>query len=864
MNDARFTPTDEWQDVPDGAILPGGLHYRVDVTTGRKQARLLQDDLEPATDRAAVEDFLVLWCAGLPHVTLIGIKPDGPTRGRVFRWPEELPDLLTWVEAMNPDHNIYFSVGLADPRVNKKPTKANLIALVAQHADLDPRDGAPLAEERARLLALADELTATDCPPSFIIDSGGGIQVFYRAAEPIAADPETIADLEDLNRRLEATLGGKGTHNADRIMRLPGTINWPNKKKRKAGRAACQARLLHGRGHTCDRDQIERAIAALEDEPPVDAPEPIPEPERSNGAAEPKRRKQATADLPEPATEDQIESLLEHTDLAAIWRKTATPPPDDTQSGWDYHLCARLARAGFTATMAARYLRAYLLLHAPESDHAARADYHARTVAAAFGRKRQPEEWPEPGVLGEPPPAPAFPTDLLPGQLRAWVERQAENMAIPPEVLAIPALVTIGSAIGKNAIITPKVHDPSWTERPCLWGPIIMEKGQGKSPALKEAAAPINHTEARQREAWKIRHDAWRLRQEPRKKAKHELGQGVGSDDPEPIQPKLVLTDTSIEAAADAMVNSRGLVLIRDELSGWLANMARYNQGSDRQFWLECHSGGPYRIDRIQRGRQIVPDVFCGVVGGIQPKVARRAFSAALDGVDDGLFERFGLACYPDPLPWTGLRDVAPERDHRRNVSEAVMRLAELDCARDQPLRFDPEAQAVFNIWYDEHMRTRVRGPAATERPDHGFMTKGQGLVLRLCIVLHWFRWTTADGVFEDNRLTVDHRSLDAALGIFERFCVPTYARLAAAFGKIEAHEGASRVAALIKRRKLARIRIADVTRMDWAALHERAPIVAALEALEDIGWLRPVAGASGRRGGRPADHWAVNPKVHD
>jgi hypothetical protein len=315
------------------------------------------------------------------------------------------------------------------------------------------------------------------------------------------------------------------------------------------------------------------------------------------------------------------------------------------------------------------------------------------------------------------------------------------------------------------------------------------------------------------------------------------------------------------------MVESRGLALIRDELSGWLANMSRYNKkGSDRQFWLECHSGGHYRIDRVLRGRQIIPDVFCGIAGGIQPKVARRAFSEALDGVDDGLFERFGLACYPDPIPWAGIRDIAiePGRDHRRAVTDAVIRLAELDCSRDQPLRFDPAAQAAFYAWYDRHMTERVRGQAATERPDHGFMTKGQGLVLRLCIVIHWFRWTTADGVFEYNRLTVDRRSLDAALGIFERFCVPTYARLAAAFGKVEAHEGARRVAEMIQRRKLDKIRINDVTKMCRSGMTERAPIVAAFEALEDIAWLRPVVGVSGPKGGRPAAHWAVNPKVHD
>lgn len=460
-------------------------------------------------------------------------------------------------------------------------------------------------------------------------------------------------------------------------------------------------------------------------------------------------------------------------------------------------------------------------------------------------------------MLGEPPTAPKFPTDLLPWPLQQWVEKQADTMGVPCDVLALPALVCIAGSIGKNAILKPKRNDMSWTERPCLWGALIMPKGSLKSPAIKAAMGPLRAAEARARERWYEEARAWEARQE--RTAKGTIK--PKPEDPKPIQPKLVVGDATIEAIADAMVDSRGLTLIRDELSGLVANMSRYNKGSDRPFYLECHAGGYYTVDRIIRGRQIVPDVYLNILGGIQPKVAKQSFSSAVEGEDDGFFER-GLLGYPEPIPWTGVKDEVPDRDYKQLISEACERLATTDWSlvlQDRLMRFDDRAQERFLAWYDEHMRTWVRRPEAEDRPDHGFMSKGPGLVLRLTITLHLFRWTTGKAA---SPAFVDLMSLESAIGLFENYCMPMYARVCSAFGEREAHEGAARVCEHIKGKKLAKIRVADITKLSWHGLAERGPVLKAFEALEDIDWLRRRTEANRTRGGRPSDHWVVNPRV--
>jgi hypothetical protein len=104
------------------------------------------------------------------------------------------------------------------------------------HADSDPRDGETIEAAKKRILAA---YAAHDPPPSIIVNSGNGLQglwllerefVFPKltsAPKSKAYDDEVqtrVAPIEDRNRALAvATDAPPGTHNADRLLRLPGT-----------------------------------------------------------------------------------------------------------------------------------------------------------------------------------------------------------------------------------------------------------------------------------------------------------------------------------------------------------------------------------------------------------------------------------------------------------------------------------------------------------------------------------------------------------------------------------------------------------------------------------------------------------------
>ena len=97
--------------------------------------------------------------------------------------------------------------------------------------------------------------------------------------------------------------------------------------------------------------------------------------------------------------------------------------------------------------------------------------------------------------------------------------------------------------------------------------------------------------------------------------------------------------------------NPYGLMLSRDEISGWFETLTRAGKEGDREFFLEAWSGdGEHSYDRIGRGCLYIPHVCLSLFGTIQPgKLDSLIHSAGQDGKGaDGLLQRFQILLYPD------------------------------------------------------------------------------------------------------------------------------------------------------------------------------------------------------------------------
>lgn len=191
--------------------------------------------------------FLKLWEPEGPwHI--VTISPDKQTV--LGRNCTTIGEAETFVDEHNGKNNLYFTVNRIMHPKNKKCFKTDIKEAQWLHVDIDPDDKVKaenMKEEQDRLLSTLTTKIPKGIPsPTCIIFSGGGLQAFWKLNKPIIIEgkEELWEDFELYNRRLSQIFGGDKCHNVDRIMRLPGTINVPDAKKRKRGRVDTEAKLL--------------------------------------------------------------------------------------------------------------------------------------------------------------------------------------------------------------------------------------------------------------------------------------------------------------------------------------------------------------------------------------------------------------------------------------------------------------------------------------------------------------------------------------------------------------------------------------------------------------------------------------------
>jgi Protein of unknown function (DUF3987)/Bifunctional DNA primase/polymerase, N-terminal len=504
----------------------------------------------------------------------------------------------------------------------------------------------------------------------------------------------------------------------------------------------------------------------------------------------------------------------------------------------------------------------------------------ATTKAAPVTDIASGAPWPDPEPLSDGlPPVPAFVAELLPVSLRPWILDIAERLQCPVEYVAVAALSSLGSLIGRQCAVRPKHHD-DWAVVPNLWAVLVGLPSAMKSPAMEEASRPLLRLEAEAAEAFAKQTQDIEARKAMAKARKAAIESkmlkaakaGSGDDavlldefsaavDAEEItQRRYSTSDVTIEKLGELLIeNHNGLLLKCDELRGFLNSLDRDGHESARAFYLTAHDGTHgYTQDRIARGSKFIPAVCVTIVGCIQPGPLAQYLLAAIRGGagDDGFMQRFQLGVYPDVCREWRLVDRWPNKEARDRAFDVVKRLANLSPAMvgatvedgELPyLRFADDAQVLFGQWLTDLM---LRLRAGGEHPTvEAHLAKYSKLMPGLSLILH---------LADDGQGAITLASAQRAAAwcdLLEAHARRIYASVAA-----EKVRAAGLLLAKIKTGKLiSPFAARDIYRASWAGLTERETVEEALATLADHGWVRSTTRETASR---PATEYVAHPSV--
>lgn len=483
-------------------------------------------------------------------------------------------------------------------------------------------------------------------------------------------------------------------------------------------------------------------------------------------------------------------------------------------------------------------------------------------------------------------PVPTLPDALLPDSFRPWLVDAAERISIPIEYVAAPALVALGAVVGRSVAVQPKKHD-DWIVVPNIWGAIVGRPGWLKSPAVHEAMRPVTHLVARARKAF-ADDDPRRTRdravlEAQIKASRKQLEKAADGSDTEKltdasrdmaelmqklkesvaVERRYMTQDATVEKLGELLVaNPRGLLVLRDELPGWLRSLEKAGREGDREFYLEGWNGlGSFTVDRIGRGTLHIPALTVSVLGGIQPAKLHPYLSALAGRGDDGLLQRFQMLVWPDTIGEWRNADRPPNSVARLRAVNVFEFCDALDPAKlgaamlgEIPaLRFAPDTQELFDAWRSQ-LEQRLRSPELTTAPAlESHLSKYRSLMPSLALLFHLIDIAGGKG---SGAISLTAAQQAAA---WCDFLEPHARKLFAAAirpGIAGAHALAAKITAGAVEDCMT---VRDLARREWAGLTREGAVHEALDVLERCHWARR---ETRETGGRSSDVIRLHPDL--
>jgi hypothetical protein len=505
-----------------------------------------------------------------------------------------------------------------------------------------------------------------------------------------------------------------------------------------------------------------------------------------------------------------------------------------------------------------RRMRAWRALAGPEQDVIFRQEHEP-------GRH---EQTPDLSVLARSAP-PTLSLEVFGARWAQWIRNAAEAAACPVDYVVAALLPAASALIGNARWVQAWL---GWQEPPHLWCASVGHSGQGKSPGadlILRHVIPFIEARMARDHGFKREVQLAVLDAHASCTPINDVIPALSPIRPwhDLIDPRFMESDLTIEKVADILAGGapKGLLMVRDELAGWLLGMNRFNAGA-RAFWLEAYGGRPYSLDRVKSaGRISVPRLAVAWHGGVQPSRLTKLMADA----DDGLLARFNWF-WPEAVPFQRPK-AAPNIEFAISAFE---RLSMLELSPDEappsqncagspdpsrakgcvrpgslPASCSPALGAIPIIVPLTEEAAGQLEAFARQIQDHqsqstglinSALGKARGLVLRLSLVLEYLRWAAEEGMAPAPTEVTSH-ALQAAITLITDYLVPMAQRVYGDIALPPYDRAAQTLARWILQTKASEVHVRHLQRQEHLPGLATAPdIHAACQALVQAGWLTP------------------------
>ncbi|MEL7259262.1 MAG: DUF3987 domain-containing protein, partial [Pseudomonadota bacterium] len=388
--------------------------------------------------------------------------------------------------------------------------------------------------------------------------------------------------------------------------------------------------------------------------------------------------------------------------------------------------------------------------------------------------------------------------------------------------------------------------------------------------ALDAVLDPVKELEQELTETYQAEFAVWQDKEELAKlqlaqwksDAKAALSEGEDAPEkpedadagPKPIRQRIRVSDVTTEKIAVLLQATwRGLLLSRDELSGWIGSMDRYSGGGDRPFWLETYGGRSFAVDRKNSDEPILVDhLSVSIIGGTQPD---KLDSLLVKTDDDGLLSRF-LTVYPEAVPLkrpSAFVDSAALAAGLRRLRSLTPATTEQGNLRPYYIHFSETAADALHEFRKQCREWETDASGLFK----SHIGKMPGLVVRISNVLAHLDWSAT--VTSDFVSTIDAGHVGRACHLVGEH-LRKHAYRAYGTTKMPPElQSAKVIASIILSEGVSRFKVRDIQHRGRTGLSTAREVRSALSVLIEADWIQEVRAPSR---GRPEVSYVVNPRL--